>query len=333
MHPTVSVIMPVYNVEEYVADAVCSVLDQTYKNFELIIVDDGGADASMEICRLFNDHRIRIVSQKNRGLAGARNTGIREAGGQYLAFLDSDDIWDPRKIATHVVHLRKNPILGVSYSPSILIDDCGQEIGVIQAPKLTEVRAEDVFLRNPVGNGSAPVIRRNALDDIEFKNDLGEACWFDENFRQSEDIECWMRIALDTNWKFEGVEKPLTFYRVNECGLSANIMKQFESWKRMCLKVECAHPQFYQEWAQLSEAFQLRYLARRAARMRCGTVALKLTWRAIWRDLTIMLREPKKTLSTFAAACALCILPRGLYERAEHAALMHLSAAKIGSGK
>ena len=81
MRPIVSVVMPVYNVEQYVADAICSVLNQTLKNFELVIVDDGGTDASLAICRLFSDPRIRIVSQENRGLAGARNTGIRHAFG------------------------------------------------------------------------------------------------------------------------------------------------------------------------------------------------------------------------------------------------------------
>ncbi|HZV11070.1 MAG TPA: glycosyltransferase family 2 protein, partial [Novosphingobium sp.] len=93
--PTVSVIMPVYNVEPYVAEAITSVLAQTYADFELIIVDDGGQDRSVEICQGFEDPRIRIVHQANRGLAGARNTGILAARGRYLAFLDSDDRWLP----------------------------------------------------------------------------------------------------------------------------------------------------------------------------------------------------------------------------------------------
>ena len=328
MRPNVSVVMPVYNVEQYVADAICSVLDQTFEDFELIIVDDGGADASMDICRLFSDPRIHIVSQENRGLAGARNTGIRHARGEYIAFLDSDDIWKPHKLAIHVAHLNAKKGVGVSYSPSILIDDHGDAIGLIQAPKLYDVRSEDIFLRNPIGNGSAPVIRRSVLNEILFRNGAGEACWFDESFRQSEDIECWMRIALNTRWQFEGVEEPLTLYRVNHGGLSANIMKQFDSWKRMCAIVECTHPKFYRKWGRLSEAFQLRYLARRAARMRSGATALSLALRAIYCDVQMALREPKKTLTTLAAACALCALPRGVYENLEGAVLARVSARK-----
>ena len=330
MRPIVSVVMPVYNVEQYVADAICSVLDQSFQDYELLIVDDGGADASVEICKLFTDPRIRIISQENRGLAGARNTGIRNARGKYIAFIDSDDVWRPCKLALHVAHLEKQKNVGVSYAASMLIDDAGAPIGVVQSPKLFDVRAEDVFLRNPVGNGSAPVIRRETLDAITFKNSKGEDCWFDESFRQSEDIECWMRIALTTDWKFEGVDGVLTLYRINEGGLSANIMRQFESWKRMCGKVKAADPRFYAKWGRLSEAFQLRYLARRAARMRCGGTALQLSVRAVFCDMQLALREPKKTLTTLVAACALCVLPRGAYERLERYMLARLSAAQDG---
>ena len=331
MKPTVSVIMPVYNVEQFVADAICSVLDQTFSDFELLIVDDGGADASMDICELFTDPRIRIIKQKNRGLAGARNTGIRNARGKYIAFIDSDDLWRPTKLCAHVAHLEKQKTVGVSYAGSALIDDDGVLIGVIQSPKLFDIRPEDVFLRNPIGNGSAPVIRRATLDSIAYANDRNEQCWFDENFRQSEDIECWMRIALTTNWAFEGVDDVLTLYRVNEGGLSANIMGQFESWKRMCAKVEKADPAFYRRWAKLSEAFQLRYLARRAVRMRCGFTALRLSLRAIFCNAQVAAREPKKTLLTVAAACALCTLPRSAFLKLEKSLLHRMSAGKVGA--
>ena len=91
MNPLISVVMPVFNVERYVAEAIGSVLAQSFADFELIIVDDGGKDRSMEICRSFGDPRIRIVSQANRGLAGARNSGILAARGEFVALLDSDD--------------------------------------------------------------------------------------------------------------------------------------------------------------------------------------------------------------------------------------------------
>ncbi|WP_071188886.1 glycosyltransferase family A protein [Trichormus sp. NMC-1] len=90
--PKISVIIPVYNSEKTVAETLDSVLAQTYGDLEVIIVDDGSTDKSIEICRQFNDERIKIVHQQNRGLAGARNTGIRHAQGEFLGFVDSDEI-------------------------------------------------------------------------------------------------------------------------------------------------------------------------------------------------------------------------------------------------
>ncbi|NEO60828.1 MAG: glycosyltransferase family 2 protein, partial [Moorea sp. SIO4G2] len=83
---TVSIIIPVYGVEKYIASAVQSVINQTYQNFEVLIIDDESPDQSVNICRKLSDNRINIIHQTNRGLAGARNTGIRHAKGDYLAF-------------------------------------------------------------------------------------------------------------------------------------------------------------------------------------------------------------------------------------------------------
>lgn len=316
--PRVSVVMPVYNVEAYVLEAVTSVLNQNWRDLELLIVDDGGPDDSVKICRGLNDPRIRIISQENRGLAGARNTGIRHARGEFIAFLDADDRWAPQKLARHVAHLDASPDVGVSYSGSRLIDEAGRPIGLNQTPKLDTIRAEDVFLRNPVGNGSAPVIRRAVFDDIAFASwRVGESNWFDEDFRQSEDIECWMRIALTTDWRFAGVDGLLTEYRVNESGLSANIVRQFDSWDRMRAKVRAADPAFERRWGARAEAFQLRYLARRAVRMRDRGLAFDLVIRALGLAPFALLREPMKTATSLGAAAALRVLPEHAYAALE----------------
>ncbi|MGB7415630.1 MAG: glycosyltransferase family 2 protein [Thermosynechococcaceae cyanobacterium] len=223
----VSVIVPVYNVEEYVADAVRSVLSQTYQNFELIIVDDESPDRSIDICRQITDPRIKIVHQKNRGLAGARNTGIRNAQGEYLAFLDSDDLWTPDKLEKHVQHLNASPNIGVSFSRSAFINGQGQSVGIYQMPKLTDISAGHLLCRNPIGNGSAPVIRRAVFEQICFsdsRHDQLENFYFDEDLRQSEDIECWIRIMAQTHWEIEGIPEALTLYRINTGGLSAQAL-------------------------------------------------------------------------------------------------------------
>ncbi|MEO0591507.1 MAG: glycosyltransferase family A protein, partial [Pseudomonadota bacterium] len=114
--PMISVVMPIYNVEAFVGEAVQSVLNQTFEDFELICVDDGGSDRSIDVVREFNDPRIRLVHQVNRGLAGARNSGIAHALGEFVALLDSDDIWHRDKLMLHFIHLRANPHIGVSYA-------------------------------------------------------------------------------------------------------------------------------------------------------------------------------------------------------------------------
>lgn len=309
-YPKISVVMPVYNTEKYVASAIESVLAQTFKDFELLIVDDAGQDSSIEICRTFADPRIRIISQENRGLAGARNTGIRNAWGAYIGFLDSDDLWEPTKLAAHNQHLDNNPYVGVSYAASSMMDDEGRPLRLSQKPRLRNVTARDVFLRNPVGNGSAPVIRRKVFTDIAVRNyDRQDWDYFDESFRQSEDIECWLRIALSTRWEFEGVEGELTKYRINEGGLSANVVRQFESWCRVRDKAATISPEFIGEYGLIAEAYQLRYLARRCVRMGDGPMAWSLARDALRVCPDILRQETAKTLTTLGAAFALRLAP------------------------
>ena len=311
--PIVSVIMPVYNTAKYVQGAIESVLAQTFTDFELLIIDDAGSDHSIELCRAYDDARIRIISQQNRGLAGARNTGIRNARGQFVALLDSDDLWEPKKLERHVAHLRRSPRIGVSFAASTLIDDDGRFLRISQRPKLKNIAPSDIFLRNPVGNGSAPVLRRAVFEDIAFVNPAREELdYFDDSLRQSEDIECWCRIALTTDWGFEGIRGAYTRYRINEGGLSANVVKQFDTWSRVRDRVAQLDPHFAAKWSPYAEAFQLRYLARRCVRMGEGPMAWSLMKDALRTCPNIIVREPAKTLTSLVAACVLRFLPRSL---------------------
>jgi glycosyltransferase involved in cell wall biosynthesis len=302
--PFISVVMPVYNVEAYVADAIRSVLAQTYAHFELIIVDDGGQDRSIEICRSFSDPRIRIISQANRGLAGARNTGIAAARGAYVALLDSDDLWHPKKLMLHVIHLEANSHIDVSYAGSRMINADGSPLKVAMRPRLTRISPAHILKRNPVGNGSAAVIRRTALARVVFAHpDIPtRPCWFDESFRQSEDIELWVRMAARYDCRFEGIDGLLTDYRIIGGALSANIARQFESWQRMMDKAERFAPRLIARHGKRALAYQLRYLARRAVQLGDGPFAASLARQAIAASPAILVSEPVKTSVTLAAA-------------------------------
>ncbi|CAK6688449.1 hypothetical protein ICNINCKA_00408 [Synechococcus sp. CBW1107] len=312
--------MPLYNAARTVAASLESVLAQTYTKLEILVVDDGSTDEGVAICRSYGDSRIQIVPQQNRGLAGARNTGIRHSSGAILAFLDSDDLWLPEKIERHVQHLEANPSVGVSYSRSAFIDDQGQPLGIYQMPQLNAITPELIFCRNPIGNGSAVVIRREVLEAIRFQANLygePEDFYFDDSFRQSEDIECWLRIALQTNWRFEGLPEALTLYRVNAGGLSANLEQQYAAWERVLTKTSISHPRFIARWGPRARAYQLRYLARRAIRQRQPALAVQLMHQALASHVRILLEEPRRTLISLGAAYLLWLLPDWLYRRME----------------
>ena len=312
----ISVIIPVYGAEKYVAATVQSLLDQTYENFEALIIDDGSPDRSLEICQQFTDPRIKIIRQKNRGLAGARNTGIRHAQGDYIAFLDADDLWLPEKLAKHIEHLENSPDVGVSFSPSELIDESGSSLGTYLMPQLKEITVPDLFRHNPVGNGSAAVVRREVFEDIKFQDELYgtvEYFYFYDRLRRNEDIEFWLRVAIQTDWKIEGISEYLTLYRVNSGGLSANFFKQLESWEQVLEKTHSYAPELVAQWGSLSRAYQLRYLARNALRLHAGSEAVQLIHQALAADGRILLKEPSRTLSILAVAHTLRLLPKPLY--------------------
>ncbi|MBW4520383.1 MAG: glycosyltransferase [Scytolyngbya sp. HA4215-MV1] len=320
----VSVIVPVYRVEQYIAATVQSVLDQTYDNFELLLVDDGSPDRSVEICQQFSDPRIRLIRQANRGACAARNQGMRAATGDYYAFLDGDDLWRPEKLEKHVEHLARSPQVGISFSRSAFIDEDSQPLGIYQMPRLTGITPENLLCRNPIGNGSAPVIRREAFEAVKFQDNLHgsvEDFYWDERLQGAQDVDCWLRIGLQTDWQIEGIPEALTLYRVNASGISANLAKHSASWFAVIEKAHTYAPAVVDRWGKTAKAYYLRYLARRAVTLRDGGTAVQFFHRALALDWRILLQEPRRTALTGAAAYLLCFLPRSLYQQTEAMAL------------
>lgn len=332
--PNVSVIIPVYGAEKYVADTLRSVLAQTYSDFEVLIVDDGCLDRSVEICQQFDDPRIKIIRQENRGLAGARNTGIRHAQGKYLGFLDADDLWLPTKLEKHVRHLDTAPQVGLSFSYSMFIDEEGQPNGIYQIPtRIKNITPVYALCRNPVGNGSTVIARQATFKAIEYQDDRYgkmEARYFDEDFRQAEDLECWTRIATHTNWETEGIPEALTLYRVSSSGLSANAMKQYEAIERAIDKNCDSAPEVLGPHRNHAKAYYMRYIARRAVTLRDGDLATKMVNRALTTDLRILLEEPRRTIMTAAAAYLLRFMPQSLYTQMEQRALQVTGKSQEG---
>ncbi|MGP6085898.1 glycosyltransferase family 2 protein [Antarctobacter jejuensis] len=314
--PLASIVVPAFNASATLPETLRSLRAQTYRDLEIIIVDDGSTDETPQIAEDFarEDARIRIVSQVNRGLAGARNSGIHAARGEFVGFCDADDLWAPGKLSAHVLHLQSAPEVGLSYAGSRLIDTESRDTGHAQTPRLKDITAAHVLKRNPIGNGSSPVFRREALQSLAYRPhfEMFRDWVFDESFRQSEDIECWMRLCLTTDWKVEGVAGLLTSYRINPGGLSANTAKQLASWERMVAKLRPIAPAFFARHERAARAYQLRYLARRAVSDGDGANARSLANRSMRQSRAPLTEEPVKTLTTLAAGTALSLAGPGL---------------------
>jgi glycosyltransferase involved in cell wall biosynthesis len=261
-HPVVSVVIPVYRSERYVAATLRSVLAQTFTDFEVIVVDDGSPDRSIAICKAFDDPRIRYVHQSNAGLAAARNAGIRNARGDYIAFIDSDDLWAPEKLERHVAHLRAAPEVGVSYSLSAFIDEDGAPLGSYQMLGGGPLKPVDCFVRNPIGNGSNAVVRAALFRETPPAGRAVKDFLFDEDLRQAEDYELWVRIATLSEWRIERLPWPLTYYRINRASLSADTVRQRQYYLMAIDKIAAYAPDLVRRHRPRSISNMHWYLAR-----------------------------------------------------------------------
>ena len=263
--PVVSVIVPVYRSERYVAATLHSALGQSLGAIEVVVVDDGSPDGSIALCKGIADARIRYVHQPNRGLAAARNAGIRAARGHFIAFLDSDDLWAPDKLARQVAHLEARTEVGVTYGYSTFIDADGRRLGGYQMLGKATTRAADCFVANPIGNGSNAMVRAEVFRDARWRPGVRPPPWgclFDEELRQAEDFELWLRIALLTRWQIACTPWVLTYYRVHAASLTADVGQQ-DRFHRMAIdKVAAYAPKLVARHRATGESNMHWYFAR-----------------------------------------------------------------------
>lgn len=283
----VSVVIPAYNVQDYIADTLNSVLSQTLTDYEIIVVDDSSSDNTIAVVNTFDDSRIRVVKGPGKGVSWARNLGVNLAQGMYIAFLDADDMWYPTKLEAHIKHLESKPGLGLSFSSSELINEDGSPTGLYQIPsKFTSLTPEYLLCRCPVGNGSSPVLRK----------DVAAVVSFDTTLAHCEDLDCWVRI-MEYGWGVEGIKEVLTKYRVRRNSASSNLDRQVKSMQEVLLK----HPNLA-SYHRLALAYQLRFVSRRAIKDGEGKLAIRYINQALMLDSSIIWREPNKTLITLLAA-------------------------------
>ncbi len=215
--PLVSVVMAVYNGQEYLNIAIDSILQQTYKNLELVIVDDGSTDNSSAIIANYSEPRIRYIHQANQGLASALNHGINQSKGDYIARMDCDDISYPTRLTQQVNFLEKNKNVALVGTSFDLIDLDGCIIDrSIHLDMTSDLRTE-FLVRNPFGHGTV-MVRKQVLKTIGSY----------DTSQPIEDYELWWRIAQQ--YPVASIAKQLYGWRVNPSSISHghNIKRQRE---------------------------------------------------------------------------------------------------------
>ena len=211
MQPVVSVIMPTYNRADYLKRSVQSVLDQTFTDFEIILVNNYSTDDTLNVISAFNDDRIKVIDFKNDGIiAKSRNQGIKQSVGKYIAFLDDDDLWCPDKLELQIKYLEEHPEFGLVYSNALIIDEHGNRKDLLMDSRQAKTGQvfPDLLYENFVP--ILTVLMRREL--VETNGSLNE----DPCIRGAEDYEYWLRAAL--KFDFGYIDEPLALYRVHgEC--------------------------------------------------------------------------------------------------------------------
>jgi glycosyltransferase involved in cell wall biosynthesis len=205
----VSVVIPTYNMEKYIKDAINSVLAQTYKNFELIVVDDGSTDSTCTLVREFGND-VMYIYQRNLGPSAARNNGIRASKGEYVAFLDADDQWEADKIDFQMKAMLASPRVGLVSCGERGVDLSGKVLRTTLRKnyKNAEALFMDLLKGNFVSGGSCALVRKCCFEKLGF---------FDEKITVGEDWDMWLRIVQ--NYDINFVEKILVTVKIHSEGL------------------------------------------------------------------------------------------------------------------
>lgn len=212
----VSIILPAFNRERFLDEAIQSVFSQTYPHWELIVVDDGSTDSTAAIARRYADENpgaVRLISKRNGGVVSARNAGIQASRGEFVAFIDSDDRWDSSKLALQVDSLSAYPPASFVYTGHHIVDSTGTlQRTVLPDPRFQGHIEKLLWLEHNEILGPTMIVRRDALFSVGL---------FDERLRGAENLD--LRIKLARRGPVHYVNAPLYFYRKHDESLTAQV--------------------------------------------------------------------------------------------------------------
>ena len=233
--PRVSVVIPTYNRARFIGEAIDSVLAQTFTDYEIIVVDDGSTDKTLEALHPYRD-RIRYVVKNNQGPAGARNRGVQESRGALVAFLDSDDLWLPEKLALQTARLDRRPELAMVFTEVMWVERDGS----LRPSRFRRYRPRDGFvLRETIHH---PCI---ATQSILIKREAFDAVRFDESLLTGEGLDFNIRLAL--RFPIGLVDRPLVKIRKHDANLDLE-------WNRVCQQdADVKYQAFFVDFQRICE--------------------------------------------------------------------------------
>jgi glycosyltransferase involved in cell wall biosynthesis len=296
--PLLSVIIPAYNVQNYIAEAIMSALAQTVSPLEVIVVNDGSTDNTLAVAKSVEDPRLLIVDQPNAGLGAALNSGLKAARGRFLGFLDGDDFWAANKAERHLSVARNDMTIGAVYSDSQYIDEAGRPTGYILGSGPAEPDLPNLIRRNHAGNGSATIVSRACIE---------AAGPFDSRLRSSQEHELLVRILARTRMRVRRIPEALTFYRVRANSITMDFQQFLENCRRslaiMQEYVRDVPPSVFRE----ALAADYRIASRKAASVGRSREALRFFCQALRLSPSILVSDPR----TFGTLALICLGRRG----------------------
>ncbi len=208
--PEVSVVIPAYNSVQYLVEAVESVLAQTWQDFEILVIDDGSTDETEQVMRRYQVP-VRYIRQQNGGVAVARNRGIAESRGRYIAFLDADDTWLTHKLERQIEAIRQPLRHRACYSAFTIVDANLNPLGISRSQRVGTA-LEDLLTRgNVIGSICTVLCERSLFESVG---------GFDPALSQCADWDIWVRLAAQTEFLY--LDEPLVTYRQHETNMSRN---------------------------------------------------------------------------------------------------------------
>ncbi|AFZ29987.1 glycosyl transferase family 2 [Gloeocapsa sp. PCC 7428] len=210
--PKLSVIIPVYNGEKTILKTVESVQQQTFFNFELIVINDGSTDSTLELLAHLREPRMKVLSYENGGLPVARNRGIANATGEFITFIDADDLWTPNKLELQLAVLQQHPDADAVYSWTLYLNEEGTAFHQGEQLHFQGNVLPQLLLSNFIASGSNIMIRKQAIASVGY---------FDPTLRSCEDWDYWLRLAA--HCAFVVVPKYQIIYRQSTTAMSSKV--------------------------------------------------------------------------------------------------------------